>query len=205
MADGAAHWNGVYSTKAVDQVSWYQEVPVTSLELIAAAGCVAGDRVVDVGAGAATLVDHLLEIGHTDVVLVDISATGLAATKQRLGEHPAVRYVVGDLFDLDIGPVDMWHDRAVFHFLGAPADRRRYRAVMAHHVRPGGHSIVATFAPDGPEQCSGLPVARHSAAEMAAAFSPEFALAASRRVVHVTPWGGEQPFSFALLRRQSAP
>lgn len=199
------HWNNIYSTKSADELSWYQEVPAVSLDLMAAADLEVGHRVVDVGAGASTLADHLLGLGHTDVVLVDLAAAGLAATQQRLGDQAALQCVVGDLFDLEIEPVDMWHDRAVFHFLTDPQDQLRYKAVMANHVRPGGHSIVATFAPDGPPQCSGLPVTRYSAIEVADAFGPEFMLVDSRQSAHVTPWGGEQSFTFVLLRREASP
>lgn len=205
MAGLRDHWNDIYSTKSVDEVSWYQEVPTMSLDLMATADLAAGHRVVDVGAGASTLVDNLLDFGHTDVVLVDLAAAALAITQQRLGERPAVSYVAGDLFDLEIGPIDMWHDRAVFHFLTDPEDQLRYKAVMARHVRPGGHAIIATFALDGPEQCSGLAVTRYSAVEVADAFGPEFVLVDSRHSVHVTPWGGEQAFTFALLRREASP
>ena len=205
MTDLRDHWDGVYSTKPAEEVTWYQEVPATSLDLIGAAGIGVNDRVVDVGAGTSTLVDHLLRIGYLDVVLVDISEVALAATEQRLGEQSAVSFVVGDLFDLDIGAVDMWHDRAVFHFLVDREEQRRYKAIMARHVRPGGHAVVATFAADGPEQCSGLPVTRHSAPEIAEFFSPEFSIVESRREIHQTPWGGEQPFCFALLRGRASP
>ncbi len=197
------HWDGVYSAKPADQVTWYQEVPVTSLALVSAAGLEPEDRVLDVGAGASTLVDQLLAIGHKDVVLADISAVALGATQERLGEQPAVSFELGDLFDLEIGQVAMWHDRAVFHFLTDLGERRRYKEVMARHVRPGGYAVVATFASDGPEKCSGLPVTRHSAREIAEFFGPEFSLVESRREIHATPWGGEQPFSFALLKKGS--
>jgi len=205
MTNLTGHWDNVYSSKPPDEVTWYQEVPVTSLDLMSAANLGAEDRVVDVGAGAATLVDHLLGLGHSDVVLIDISTVALDVTRQRLGERTGVRYVAGNLLDLDIGQVDMWHDRAVFHFLADTEERDRYRAVMARHVRPGGHAIIATFASDGPEQCSGLAVTRHSPLEMADFFDPEFSLVDSRREIHVAPWGGEQPFSFALLRRAASP
>jgi hypothetical protein len=199
------HWDAVYSANPVDEVTWYQEIPAVSLDLIAAVGIGAHDRVIDVGSGASTLVDHLLGTGHLHVVLADVSAVALAATRERLGDQPAVSFVLGDVLDLEIGSVAMWHDRAVFHFIVDPEERLRYKVVMARHVARGGHAIVATFASDGPERCSGLPVTRHSVGEIAEFFSPEFSLVESRREIHRTPRGGEQSFSFALLRREASP
>jgi len=199
------HWDAIYSANPAEEVTWYQEIPAVSLELMALARIGVDDRVVDVGAGASTLVDHLLGVGHRHVVLVDFSAVALAAARERLGEQAAASFVLGDVLDLEIGSVAMWHDRAAFHFMVNPEERMRYKLVMARHVPPGGHAIVATFGSDGPERCSGLPVIRHSVGEIAEFFRPEFSLVESRREIHQTPWGGEQPFSFALLRRAASP
>ena len=199
----ATHWDEVYATKPAASVSWYQSVPAMSLRLMAASGLQLGETILDVGAGASVLADELVKLGHTRLVLADISAEGLNVTRQRLGD--AVEYVVSDVLDLDSDPAAMWHDRAVFHFLTDQDDQLRYREVMARHVVPQGHAIVATFAADGPERCSGLPVARYSPEALAESFGPHFSLVESGREEHVTPSGSVQPFSFVLLRRDSQP
>lgn len=199
----ADHWDGIYGSKDASTLSWYQDVPATSLHLISAAGLGPDDRVIDVGAGASVLADSLVRMGYSSVVLTDISMAALALTRQRIAD--AVDYVVSDVLDLDLGPALLWHDRAVFHFLTHPAEQRRYAAVMARHVSPGGYAIVATFALDGGEMCSGLPVTRYSSETLAQSFEPEFSLVESCREKHTTPDGSIQPFTFVLLRRNSQP
>ena len=162
-------------------------------------------RIIDVGAGSSTLVDELLDRGFGDISLVDVSGAALAATRARLGEPSGVEYLVGDALSLDTEPVDLWHDRAAFHFLVDSGDKSRYAAVMARHVRPGGYAVLATFAADGPEQCSGLPVSRYSPEALERLFTPEFRLVAARRDIHTTPSGAEQPFTWVLLRRAGEP
>ena len=199
----AKHWDEVYTTKSSFGVSWYQPTPTMSLRLIAMAAPESDDPIVDVGAGASFLADELVRLGHTSVVLADISSGGLSLARQRLGD--SVAYVVGDVADLDVGPVALWHDRAVFHFLTDPDERDRYRAAMERHVRARGHAVIATFAADGPESCSGLPTQRYSPEALAAAFSPAFELVESGREIHHTPSGSAQPFTYVLLRRDSQP
>lgn len=199
---GADHWDGIYSTKPAESVGWYQEHATLSLDLIDRAGLDSRGRMVDVGAGASRLVDHVLtSLNPASIVLADISPRALAVTRQRLGDAATVEYVVGDVLELDIGPVDLWHDRALFHFLGDPADREAYVAVASRHVVPGGHAVVAAFAEDGPEYCSGLPTERYSAGQLAAQFAPRFSPVTSRREMHHTPDGRAQSFIYVLLQK----
>lgn len=159
-----------------------------------------GTTVAVVGAGTSTLADALLE-GGAHVVAVDVSAVALDRLATRTGRHERLRTVVGDVCTVDVGTVDVWHDRAVLHFLTEPADQEAYARNMARTVRPGGHAVVATFAPDGPERCSGLPVQRHDARSLARLFEPAFTLVDHQPHRHVTPWGAEQPFTYAVFRR----
>lgn len=197
------HWDAVYDSKGPDQVSWFQTEPAVSLQLIEGLGLDPGDPVVDVGGGASTLVDRLLERGHTDLTVLDVSDHALDLARHRLGEQAArVRWETADV--LGWSPprcFALWHDRAVFHFLTDPTDRDRYRRRAAVGIRPGGHLIVATFAADGPEACSGLPVARYAPDELGAAFGDGFTIVATRREHHHTPTGAHQPFTWLLARR----
>lgn len=200
------HWNRVYEATPSTGVSWYQREPSTSLRLIEATDVGAAVAVIDVGAGASALVDHLLALGYVDVTVLDVSVRALDAVRQRLG--PAgdrVTFVEHDVLtwepDRRFG---VWHDRAVFHFLTEPTDRDRYVEVAAKAVRRGGWVVLATFAEDGPPQCSGLPVSRYSAADLAAVFAPRFALISEDREEHVTPSGAVQPFTWVTLRRESS-
>ncbi len=199
-----AHWEGVYSQKPDAKLSWHQSDPTTSLALLAQLPAPPA-RVVDVGGGQSALAGILLERpGIEDVAVLDISLHAIDRARERLGPAAAsrVRWICCDLLAAQgIGPVDLWHDRAVFHFLVDPADRARYIEAAARAVVPGGHAIVATFAPTGPERCSDLPVQRWDAPSLAAAFAPAFTLAAAATEQHVTPWGATQDFSYALLRR----
>lgn len=207
MTEGTArHWDGVYASKESVETSWYQPSAGTSMRLLAAANAAAGAEpgaAVDVGAGTSTLVDELLAAGWSPVTVLDVSAAALEQTRDRLAGGGAVRFVVSDI--LDWRPVDVfdaWHDRAVFHFLTAPEDQARYVAAAGRAVRPGGVLVIGTFAPDGPEQCSGLAVARHDVAGLSALFASDFELLAGEAEVHRTPWGAEQPFTWASFRRR---
>jgi len=198
------HWQGIYQTKAPTAVSWYQARPELSLALIARTGIGPDARVVDVGGGASTLVDALLDRGFHRVDILDVAPAALDHAKRRLGTRASrVGWIVADVTRWrPTTAYDLWHDRAVFHFLTEEADRRRYAAVLANAVRSGGHAIVATFALDGPERCSGLPVQRHSPATLAAAFAPHFALVESEREEHVTPAGATQRFVHCRFARR---
>jgi SAM-dependent methyltransferase len=161
------------------------------------------DRIVIVGAGASVLIASLVADGYTGIIAVDIAEGAIGQLRRRLGDAAdRVATVVADVRDFAVGsPVDVWHDRATFHFLTDPSDQRRYLDRAARAVRGGGSLILATFAPDGPEQCSGLPVQRWSAAELAARFAPWFEVRDHLTRMHTTPWGAEQAFTHVLMTR----
>lgn len=205
MAGTGEHWQGVYAGKASDAVSWYRPHLELSLQLLQAGGLSPASRVVDVGGGASTLVDDLLDHGVAAITVLDLSEAALAVSRERLGDRAAaVDWRVGDLLaaPLPAAGYDLWHDRAVLHFLADPADAARYAAQAARALAPGGHAVIGGFAPDGPERCSGLPVARRSAGDVAALLGDDFTLVEERREVHDTPWGAPQSFAWALLRRR---
>lgn len=195
-----AHWDQRYATVGESEVSWFQPVPAISLDLI---GRVAdhGAGIVDVGGGASTLVDHLLERGFHDVTVVDLSQQALGAARHRIGDSP-VHWVVSDVREWQPSRTfDVWHDRAAYHFLTDPDDQRAYWDLVRGAVPHGGHVIIATFAEDGPEMCSGLPVVRASAAETADRMGDGFDIVTTRAEAHVTPSGGTQSFVWTLARR----
>ena len=201
--DRADHWDATYAERGAEDVSWFQSEPHTSLALFDALGVHRDAAVVDVGGGASALVDRLVAHGYVDLTVVDISEVGLDLARDRVGDAAKVEWVVSDV--LTWAPdrrYDLWHDRAVFHFLTDPDDRAAYLATLTEAV-PTGAVILATFAPDGPETCSGLPVARYGPDELADLL-PDFDVVAARRDVHVTPWGAEQPFTFVAARRVAA-
>ena len=198
-----AHWEHVYATKPVDRVSWYQEHALQSLRLISDTGVGLDASIIDVGGGASTLVDDLLARGYRAITVLDLSATALAAAKARLGPRSdAVRWIEADVTSAELPAhgYDVWHDRAVFHFLTDPADRRAYVDVVIRAVKPGGHVIVATFAEDGPAQCSGLPVQRYSATGLHAEFGAPFKLLRQEKEEHHTPSGAVQRFVYCYCR-----
>lgn len=199
----AAHWNHVYTTKTEHEVSWSEVSPATSLALLDAAGLRTDSCVLDVGGGDSHLVDALVARGLTCLAVLDISGAALARARARLG--PAADVPVWIEADITghwtLKPMDIWHDRAVFHFLTAPEDRMRYTDRLLETLTPRGSAIIATFAPDGPENCSGLPVRRYSPESLAAELGPRFALVESRPHVHTTPWGSTQSFQYSWLRR----
>lgn len=199
MQNPKEHWEKVYQTKQPDAVSWFQEHATRSLELIRSVGPSLQANVVDVGGGASTLVDDLLSNGFHNVSVLDLSASALEIAHQRLGAAgDCVTWLAGDICTVDLPDhaYDIWHDRAVFHFLTAPADRAAYVRQVMKAVKPGGHVIVATFAPDGPEQCSGLPVARYAPGELHQEFGPSFELLEHMSEEHKTPWGAVQHFVY---------
>lgn len=198
------HWQGVYAKHAVDEVSWYQERPATSLALVRRAAAPPGAAVVDVGGGASRLVDALLDDGYVRVAVLDVSETALARARARLGERAGrVEWLAADVTRWrPARPFDVWHDRALFHFLVDSGERAAYRAALAAALRPGGHAILGTFAPDGPERCSGLPVVRYDAAALSAELGPAYRLVEELAEDHVTPAGKVQRFRFARLERR---
>jgi hypothetical protein len=200
----ARHWAGTYGSRASDDVSWFQREPTVSLRLLGEAGLGPDRSVIDVGGGASVLVDRMLDLGVCDVTVLDVADTALAVSRSRLGPRAAgVTWLAQDL--LTWRPTrryDMWHDRAVFHFLAEPADRDRYREVLRAGLAEGGWVVVGTFAEDGPTSCSGLPVVRYAPRELAEQF-PGFELLDSTREEHHTPWDSVQPFTWLLLRSPS--
>jgi len=202
--DVTAHWDRVYSSKRPDQVSWYQGRPDTSLRLLVEAVHPAA-AVIDVGAGASTLADELLDRGFTDVTVLDVSAAALECTQTRLaGRQPTAAVIIADLLAWQPErQYDAWHDRAVFHFLVEPSDRHRYVSTALRTVRSGGHLVLGAFAEDGPTQCSGLPTARYDTEELAAQFSAGFELVHAERDEHQTPGGVTQSFTWVVLTRKS--
>jgi SAM-dependent methyltransferase len=194
----------VYRTKAPTEVSWYRAHLDTSLELIAQAAPSRTSAVIDVGGGEATLVDDLLQRGYRDLTILDISSTALEATRARLGKDAQrVQWICGDATTVDLPSAryDVWHDRAVFHFLTDAAQRAGYVEQVARSVRAGGHVIVGTFGPDGPLQCSGLDVVRYDADGLHAEFGARFTLLRHVEEVHRTPMGREQAFVWCVCRR----
>ena len=199
------HWEHIYETKAPDQVSWYQEHAQFSLQYIRKTGIRKTDHIIDVGGGASTLVDDLIADGFQQISILDVSGTALQLARQRLGAKANdVKWIEADITraDLPHQAYDVWHDRAVFHFLTQAADRQRYVDRVRHAVRPGGHVIVATFASDGPDRCSGLDVMRYSPESLHGEFGEDFELMDSTRESHQTPFGTEQRFIYCYCRRQ---
>jgi len=198
------HWEKVYSTKATTSVSWFQEHAETSLKIIRATGVQKDAAIIDVGGGASTLVDDLLLGGYENLSVLDLSAAALAAAKQRIGSRSEnVTWLEADVTKIDLPThhFDVWHDRAVFHFLTAPEDRAAYVSTVLRAVKPGGHVIVATFAENGPTQCSGLPVMRYRADELHAEFGGAFTLLQHSKEVHHTPFGTDQQFVYCYCRK----
>lgn len=192
------HWQTVYQTKSSTDVSWYQFVPNRSLELIKSAAMLPEAAILDVGGGDCTLVDNLLAAGFTDITVLDISSAALDSAKSRLGAAAGgVVWIAADITDWQpVRRFDLWHDRAVFHFLVDPTLRRRYLGVLQAALVPGGHVVIATFGPEGPTRCSGLDVQRYSVAELSAVLGSCFRLIRSHLDVHLTPAGREQQFLY---------
>lgn len=204
MTDRRDHWQTVYGTKAPTEVSWFEEEPRVSLDLIARVAGPAAS-VIDVGGGASRLADRLLDHGFVDVTVLDIAEGALAASRARLGDlASAVSWVVADITQWQPPRShDVWHDRAVFHFLVQPGDRLAYLDILRAGLKVGGHAIFGTFAPDGPEKCSGLPVQRYDASTLGAELGRGFSLVESLRHGHGTPWGSMQNFQFAVFRKDN--
>mgnify|MGYP001398984622 CR=1 FL=1 len=202
ISDLATHWNSAYREKGEDGVSWFQDAPDVSLELIAEIAS-PKDSLIDIGGGASRLVDALLAVGVPTLAVLDISQKSIDLTRARIGPlSNQVEWIVSDVTQWQPSrSYDVWHDRAAFHFLTDPADRKAYVEKMKWTVTSGGHTIMATFASDGPERCSGLPVARYDPKSLAETIGPSFELIMSRRHIHTTPWGAAQAFQFSVLRK----
>lgn len=205
MSDRSTHWDDVYATKGEAEVSWFQNSPATSLAMVRAANPAREAAIIDIGGGASRLVDALLLDGYRDVAVLDLSANALDAAKKRIGEAASmVDWIVADATTWRPAKTyDLWHDRAAFHFLTDSHDRTAYIERLRSAVAPGGHIVIATFAPDGPEKCSGLLVQRHDSASLSAELGPEFELVEARSETHHTPWHSTQAFQFSRFRRRS--
>ena len=201
------HWEHIYSTKATDAVSWYQEHADHSLRLIEATGVSHKASIIDVGGGASVLADDLLATGFQDITILDLSGAALNSAKERLGARGgSVTWLEADITKvaLPLHAYDVWHDRAVFHFLTNPEDRHAYVRAVQRSVKPGGHVIVATFAENGPLQCSGLPVMRYTATALHAEFGDAFTLVSHARELHHTPFGTTQQFTYCYCRKSGS-
>jgi len=199
-----AHWEAVYATKPTEAVSWYEAAPTRSIALLTDAGLTVASRVLDVGGGDSLLPGALVALGVRHITVLDLSGAALNRAQARLGDRATgVEWLEGDVTTVELPPdgYDLWHDRAVFHFLTDAEDRALYVASATRSVRVGGSVIIATFAPDGPTRCSGLDVVRYSPEGLAAEFGPGFVLRHGFRDVHQTPTGAEQRFAFAVLSR----
>ena len=202
--DSKSHWENIYKTKASTQVSWYQEHLRTPLRLIERTGVEKTAQIIDVGSGASTLVDDLLESGFKHITVLDMSSAAIDAARARLGSRAEeVTWIEADI--TKVAPphhyYDLWHDRAVFHFLISPQDRQRYVDAVKHSLKPKGHVIISTFAHDGPPKCSGLEVLRYSPKSLQDEFGNEFELIESVSEVHSTPSGTKQKFVYCYLRK----
>ena len=200
------HWEKVYTTKSADEVSWFQAHAERSLKLIRDAQVPSSAAIIDVGGGASTLVDDLLASNYRNITVLDLSAAALATAKARLGVSAVnVQWLEANVLDVALpkNSYDVWHDRAVFHFLTAEQDRHAYVRQVLQAVKPGGLVIVATFAKDGPEKCSGLPVMRYGATELHAEFGEPFLLLGHEKEVHHTPGGNEQKFVYCFCRKMA--
>ena len=198
------HWEKVYETKSADAVSWFQPHAESSLGFIHATGVGKDAAIIDVGGGASTLVDDLVAEGYGDLTVLDLSAAALGAARQRLGaQQDKVSWIEADIIEVELpeNRYDVWHDRAVFHFLTSAEEREAYVRRVFQSVKPGGHVIVATFAEDGPEKCSGLPVRRYSPDGLHDEFGEAFALLKHQKEEHRTPSGSVQQFVYCYCRR----
>lgn len=201
--DSRTHWNDIYTRKQEHEVSWFEALPAISLRLLEAAGLNEETCVIDVGGGDSHLIDHLTARGLDCLAVLDVSAAALQRAKSRLGPKAGVPiWIEADVArDWSLKPMDIWHDRAVFHFLTDPADRMRYIDHLRLTLKPEGAVIIATFALEGPDSCSGLPVARYSPDLLLRTLGADFVLMESIGHVHETPWGTPQAFQYSRFKR----
>lgn len=203
-AERVLHWDHVYENSGADGVSWYQPEPEVSLELIELMGVGPESGIIDIGGGASVLTDRLLARGYNDLTVLDLSEVALEVARGRVGDGSTVAWLAQDVLTWEpTRTFELWHDRAVFHFLSAH-EIVDYRSVLDRAIPSGGAVIMATFAPDGPERCSGLEVTRYGSKELGGLLGADFEIVAERQEVHVTPSGGAQPFTWIAARRTSA-
>ena len=201
--DAKTHWEKVYATKAPESVSWYRVHLEASLALIERAAVARSSSMIDIGGGESTLVDDLLLRGYKNLTVLDVSRTAIEVTKKRLGSGAQqVRWLVGDIFEIELEPhaYNLWHDRAVFHFLTTAERRLAYVQQVTSAVKRGGHVIVSTFGPEGPTKCSGLEVMRYDAESLHGEFGGRFRLVESSKELHQTPFGTAQQFLYCYCR-----
>lgn len=198
------HWENIYTNRAETEVSWFQPHAESSMALIRETELSPSASIIDVGGGASTLADDIVEVGYTDLTVLDLSGTALATAKQRLGDKAGrVTWREGDILrePFPANGWDLWHDRAVFHFLTDPADRLLYVRQLRHALKPNGWVIIASFAEDGPGKCSGLPVRRYSPGQLAAELGEGFTPERQLKEMHTTPAGRQQSFVYCLFRQ----
>jgi len=203
MADSRQHWDAAYKSRPRERLGWHTPTLRTSLEWITALGLPPDAPIIDVGGGASTLVDDLIGAGYQSITVLDISAVALGLARRRLGNKAErVAWLNADITEIELPrhAYGLWHDRAVFHFLDEARDRELYRENLLRSVRPGGHVIIATFAPQAPPRCSGLPVQRYDRAQLMETLGPELELIEDRNELHVTPGGVEQPYLYCRFR-----
>lgn len=197
------HWEEIYTQKKPTEVSWYQIEPIITLELIKSIGIEHTDKIIDVGGGASVLVDKLLDTGFQDITILDISLKALCSAKERLGSRAEIiKWIEADVTEFEPQQkYDLWHDRAVFHFLTSKDDRKKYVQNMGKSLNSGGHVIISTFAVDGPTQCSGLDIVQYNPEKMKNEIGDFFELTEVIYKGHITPWGKEQKFMHCSFRK----
>ena len=197
------YWEEIYFSKAIDEVSWYQRVPETSLELIKRIGEDKDVSIIDVGGGDSFLVDELIKLGYNNITVLDISENAINRAKQRLGDVAKnVRWVISNVTEFSADQkYDIWHDRAAFHFLTEDSDIEKYKTLVSSNLKNNGHFILATFAENGPDKCSGFFVRKYSKKDQALKFKNCFNALDSFKYKHITPFGTTQDFTFSLFKR----
>ena len=199
--DNKKHWENIYQIKEIDGVSWYQKVPVESLQLIKKYSISNSDKIIDIGCGKSFLADNLLELNYTNISLVDISSNALKEVKERL-QNKSLNFIETDILNFNSNDkYDIWHDRAVFHFITDSEGIKKYISLCNEYINKEGVLIIGTFAEDGPLKCSGLEIKRYSVDQISGLFKETFELVESFKMLHKTPFDTEQSFSFCVLRK----
>ena len=199
--DNKKHWENIYQKKEIDGVSWYQKVPTESLQLIKKYSISNSDKIIDIGCGKSFLADNLLELNYTDISLVDISSNALKEVKDRL-QNKSLNFIETDILNFNSNDkYDIWHDRAVFHFITESEGIKKYISLCNEYINKEGILIIGTFAEDGPLKCSGLEIKRYSVDQISNLFDENFELVESFKMLHKTPFDTEQSFSFCVLRK----
>ena len=199
--DNKKHWENIYQKKEIDGVSWYQKIPLESLQLIKKYSISNSDKIIDIGCGKSFLADNLLELNYTNISLVVISSNALKEVKQRL-QNKSLNFIETDILNFNSNDkYDIWHDRAVFHFITNRQGIEKYISLCNKYINNNGILIIGTFAEDGPLKCSGLEIKRYSVDQISGLFEESFELVESFKMLHKTPFDTEQSFSFCVLRK----